>query len=246
MKVNVAMNPAEIACLKGTAMPGVLCVVFDVLRATSSMVTGLAHGMHEIIPVETIEEALEWHRNSPGMLLAGERGGDRIEGFTLGNSPREYVGHSGARVVTTTTNGTVALRACVGASEVWVGAVLNLQALAEAIAGRAPSGLLLVCAGTFDTLALEDVWAAGRLLGLLEARGVAAHWSDAAHTAAAVARTWPDALAPLRASRNGRALVAAGREEDLEWCARESHLPVVGCMVEGVIRGRTGREVVAG
>lgn len=236
MKVHVALHPAEIASLKGTVMPGVLCVVFDVLRATSSILTGLAHGMREIVPVETVEEALEWSNTEPGVLLGGERGGDRIAGFTLGNSPLEYMAHAGATVVTTTTNGTVALRACAGAGEVWVGAVLNLKTLAEAVARRAPESLMLVCAGTFDTLALEDVWAAGRLLCLLEGMHAAGDWSDGAHTAALVARSWPGAEAPLRASRNGRELVRAGRVADLEWCAQESHLPVVGRMLGGRIQ----------
>jgi 2-phosphosulfolactate phosphatase len=236
MKVNVAMHPAEIARLKGTAMPGVLCVVFDVLRATSSILTGLAHGMREIIPVETIEEALQCAQDSPGVLLGGERGGDRIPGFALGNSPAEYREHPGATVVTTTTNGTVALRACAGASEIWVGAVLNLEALAGAVVRQAPEGLLLVCAGTFDTLALEDVWAAGRLLHLLEERRCAGEWSDAAATVASVARQWPEPLAPLRASRNGQALVRAGRAHDVDWCAQENLLPVVGRMEAGRIR----------
>jgi 2-phosphosulfolactate phosphatase len=244
MKVNVALHPAEIACLKGTALPGVLCVVFDVLRATSSILTGLAHGMREVIPVETIEEARALSEASPGVLLGGERGGDRIDGFALGNSPAEYQVHPGAAVVTTTTNGTVALRACAGAMEVWVGAVLNLNALAEAIVRRAPRELLLVCAGTFDTLALEDVWAAGRLLCLLEARAFAAQWSDAAATAVAVARSWPEPGAPLRASRNGQELLRAGRGADLDWCARESLLPVVGRMTAGRIRLLQGEEAV--
>jgi 2-phosphosulfolactate phosphatase len=235
MKVNVALHPAEIACLRGTALPGVLCVVFDVLRATSSIVTGLAHGVREVIPVETIEEARAWAASSPGVLLGGERGGDRIDGFTLGNSPAEYQAHPGATVVTTTTNGTVALRACAGAMEIWVGAVLNLDALAGALVRRAPRELLLVCAGTFDTLALEDVWAAGRLLCMLEARLGVLDASDAAATALAVARSWPDPASALRASRNGQALLRAGRAADLDWCARESVLPVVGRMRGGRI-----------
>jgi 2-phosphosulfolactate phosphatase len=238
MKIDVALHPAEIARLKGAALPE-LCIVFDVLRATSSILTGLAHGIREVIPVETIEEAFSWQRQSPGILLGGERMGDRIPGFALGNSPLEYTEHSGARVVTTTTNGTVALRACDGASEVWVGAVLNLQALADAVVLRAPSGILLVCAGTFDTLALEDVWAAGRLLSLLRDRNATGEWTDAAETSAAVARNWGESGAALRASRNGRALIRAGRTADLEWCARESALKVVGQMVGGRIRTLT-------
>ena len=65
-------------------------------------------------------------------MLGGERGGVRIEGFDLGNSPREYTAEAvaGRDIITTTTNGTVALRACAGAREVLAGAWVNLDVLA--------------------------------------------------------------------------------------------------------------------
>jgi len=66
-------------------------VAFDVLRATSSMVTGLAHGVEAILPVSTIEQALEERRLCPEILLGGERFGERM-GFDLGNSPFDYPG----------------------------------------------------------------------------------------------------------------------------------------------------------
>ncbi len=234
MIVDVVMHPSEIALLKGRRLTGVLCVVFDVLRATSSILTGLAHGVAEVLPVETIEEARAAAAARTGAILGGERNGNRIEGFDLGNSPSEYCQSAGAVVVTTTTNGTVALRACSGADAVWVGAVLNLGALAREIRRAAPKTLLLVGAGTFETMALEDVWAAGALLEAFED----AQWTDSARCAAAVARQWPEPAQALRLSRNGRALLDAGRGEDIEWCASLNRFDVVGEMLDGVIRAR--------
>jgi 2-phosphosulfolactate phosphatase len=234
MIVDVVMHPSEIALLKGRVLNGVCCVVFDVLRATSSILTGLAHGVAEVVPVETIEEARGAALARAGAILGGERNGDRIEGFDLGNSPLEYRSVAGAVVVTTTTNGTVALRACTGADTVWVGAVLNLGALAREIRRAAPEKLMLVCAGTFETMALEDVWAAGALLEAF----ADAQWTDSARCAAAVASQWPDPAQALRFSRNGRALLEAGRGADLDWCASLNKLDVVGEMLGGVIRAR--------
>ena len=58
MHIDVVLHPAEIAsALPARDLSGTTCVVFDVLRATSSMVTALAHGAAEIHPVGTIEEA---------------------------------------------------------------------------------------------------------------------------------------------------------------------------------------------
>ena len=76
------------------------------------MITGLAHGAAEIFPVSTIEEAFTLHAAEPGALLGGERHGEKIDGFDLGNSPFEYRECAGRTVISTTTNGTVALRAC--------------------------------------------------------------------------------------------------------------------------------------
>src|SRR4051812_27980863 len=115
MTVDAVLTPAEIALLPHAELADATCVVFDVLRATSSMVTALAHGAKEIIPVSTIEEALTARIRRPEALLGGERHGDRIEGFDLGNSPFEYREIAGRTVISTTTNGTVALRACANA-----------------------------------------------------------------------------------------------------------------------------------
>jgi 2-phosphosulfolactate phosphatase len=234
MIVDVVMHPAEIALLKGRLLTDVLCVVFDVLRATSSILTGLAHGVAEVVPVETIEEARAIAAVRQDAVLGGERNGDRIEGFDLGNSPVEYCAIPGRVVVTTTTNGTVALRACSGANAVWVGAVLNLGALAREIRRTAPEKLLLVCAGTFETMALEDVWAAGALVDAFPD----AQWTDSARCAWTVAKQWPVSSEALRLSRNGRALINACREKDVDWCASRDKFDVVGEMIDGIIRTR--------
>lgn len=235
MKVDVILDPAGIERLRERDLSRATCVVFDVLRATSSMLTGLAHGVEALIPVVTVEEALEQRERFPDALLGGERFGERIEGFDLGNSPFEYERCAGRRIITTTTNGTVALRACAGAQAVWVGAVLNVGALVARLRRELPEEVLLVCAGTFETLALEDVWAAGRVLERLGA-GWGGEWSDAAWTAWSVARAWPRGEEALRASRNGRALLSKGREVELMWCGSESALGVIGEMSLGEVR----------
>jgi 2-phosphosulfolactate phosphatase len=68
-------------------------VVMDVLRATSVMVHAMSEGALEIIPVTTVEEALDMAKGLPrsSIVLGGERGSKKIPEFDLGNSPREYV-----------------------------------------------------------------------------------------------------------------------------------------------------------
>ncbi|MEP6668502.1 MAG: 2-phosphosulfolactate phosphatase [Chthoniobacter sp.] len=232
MHIDVVLHPTEIAQLPARDLSGTTCVVFDVLRATSSMVTGLANGVSEIHPVCTIEEAHALKARLPDVVLGGERQGDPIPGFDIGNSPSEYLGLKGRRVVTTTTNGTVALRACERAARVLVGALLNLGALSAALRALAPKKVLLVCAGTFDTFALEDAYAAGRLIAELPG----ASRTDAAQTVAVLAAQYPNSLDALRLARNGQALTATDRGADVEWCAQISRFNVVGLMEAAVIR----------
>ncbi|MEO7317413.1 MAG: 2-phosphosulfolactate phosphatase [Chthoniobacteraceae bacterium] len=232
MRIAVALNPAEIARLPQRDLSRTTCVVFDVLRATSSMITALAGGAREIYPVCTIEEARELKADMPHALLGGERDGEIIHGFDVGNSPFEYRELRGRTIVTTTTNGTAALRACEGAETVLVGAMLNLTELGDEIIWRDPEELLLVCAGTFEEFALEDACAAGLLIGALAEEDL----SDSAHAALSVARHFPTPLAALRAARNGRALAAKGRGQEVEWCAQVSLFNVVGIMENAVIR----------
>jgi len=232
MKIDVVLSPPEIDLLPARDLSGTTAVVFDVLRATSSMVTALAHGAEEIYPVCTIEEALALKSIMPEAQLGGERHGDRIEGFDLGNSPKEYL-RPGKRIITTTTNGTVALKACEHAREVLVGALLNQSALSEVIASQRPEQLLLVCAGTFRELALEDVFAAGMICSSF----ADAELTDSAEVALALFRQHQgDVMGLLRKARNGRALMAAGREGDVQWCAMLDSQPVVGVLHEGAVR----------
>lgn len=231
MKIDAVLSPPEIDLLPQRDLGNTTCVIFDVLRATSSMITALGNGAKEIYPVRTIEEALALKAKLPGALLGGERHGDLIEGFDLGNSPLEYRASKAARIITTTTNGTVALRACEHAREVLAGALLNMDALRVYLQQRAPENLLLVCAGTFRELALEDVLAAGMLCQS------DAELTDAARVARSVfGQHRHHILQSLRESRNGRVLLAKDRDEELRWCAQLSLYDAVGVMKNGVIR----------
>jgi len=200
-----------------------LVVVVDVLRATSTIVEALANGARAVVPVATIEEALRLVRNlgREGALLCGERGGLRIEGFELGNSPAEFTAErvAGKTLVMTTTNGTAALVGVAGARRVYVGAFANLGAVAAAVAD-ADADVAVVCAGRGRRFALEDALCAGALLRRVRARrgrGVRAG-NDAAWVAQRLARSLVDPAPVLRRTAAARELVAVGLGADVEWC----------------------------
>jgi 2-phosphosulfolactate phosphatase len=176
MNIEVILTPAELPALANRDLRETVCVVLDVLRATSTFVTALHHGAKAVIPVGEISEALAFRQRQPDVLLGGERNGVRIRAaqaggidFDLGNSPREYTPEKvrGKTIVSTTTNGTQALRACLGAKTVLAASFLNLSATTRFIQQLHPARLVLVCAGTRENAALEDTLAAGALCEML-------------------------------------------------------------------------------
>ena len=85
-----------------------IVVVVDVLRATSSMCIAFEKGVKKMIPVSTVEEALEYRNTDENYILAAERNGKPVKSFDFGDSPQVYLDMDvrGKTVVMTTTNGT--------------------------------------------------------------------------------------------------------------------------------------------
>jgi 2-phosphosulfolactate phosphatase len=227
--LEVLFTPADFATLKSRQLNSTLCVVFDVFRATSSMVTALANGAEAIIPVGEISEALAIKQKTPSVLLAGERDGVRIRAeltggtdFDLGNSPREFTKEkvTGKSIVMTTTNGTRALRSCAHARTVLIGSFLNLQATADFILRASPENLLLICSGTYEQTAYEDALGVGALCDLLWNHLDQGGVSDSAKMARELyALAKKDVLAAASKSRNGLRLSSIPElRDDVPFC----------------------------
>jgi len=226
---EVILTPADLPALASRDLSNALCVVFDVLRATSTFVTALHRGAKAIVPVSGIAEAVAIRRRQPDALLGGERNGVRIRAaqaggidFDLGNSPREYTPEKvrGKIIVSTTTNGTRALRACAGAQTVLAASFLNLTATARTVQRLQTQALVLVCAGTRDNIATEDVLAAGALGEMLLPNSDGCVVSDSAETALNAWRTAKSNLfAAVADAENARRLLAIPElREDVAFC----------------------------
>ncbi len=245
--LEVLFTPAEFNALPARDLSQTVCVVLDVLRATSVMVQALSEGAEGLIPVGTIEEAVALHRLKPELLLAGERHGLRITAqqsggvdFLFGNSPREFTAEkvSGKSIVTTTTNGTRALQACRGASEVLVGAFLNLDAVATRL-GREKRSIVIVCSGTGEEAAYEDTLAAGALCEVLLKTGFEGRVVDSAQVAKAVyLHEKADLMGAMqRASNGARLLGMPDLKEDVAFCLQRNAVPMLAEMgKDGVVR----------
>jgi 2-phosphosulfolactate phosphatase len=141
-----------------------VCVVVDVLRASSSLVVLFERGVEEVLPAAGIPEARRLARQRPHYILCGERGGLPPRGFQYGNSPAEFaqLDMAGRGVILCTTNGTKALARVKAAPLVLVGALLNASAAATAAVEAAAEQRLdvaIVCSGEEGgtAVALEDV-----------------------------------------------------------------------------------------
>jgi 2-phosphosulfolactate phosphatase len=150
----------------GDELDGATVAVIDVLRASTVVVVALAAGGERIVVCGRVEEARDEANRLPASnrLLGGERGGERIDGFDLGNSPREYSRNvvQGKTIVFTTTNGAQALLQCSAAARVIVAGLTNLSVVAASLA-ESPN-VALLCSGTGGEISREDVLAAGAIV----------------------------------------------------------------------------------
>ena len=211
MRVHVAFTPAEEA-----AAP--LGIVVDVLRATSTIAQALSAGYRRVWCCAEIEDARRLREQTEGSLVGGERQAQRIEGFDVGASPREFLEPRADTLILSTTNGTqTILTAASRCDEVVLGSLLNLSAVAR-YARERDVDTAIFCAGFKGAFALDDAYSAGRVVALLGAER-----SDAAIAAELVAGAFADAHTALLARTYG----PPGLEEDILFCSRESVLPVV-------------------
>ena len=222
----------------GAAVQEHTAVVIDVLRASSTIVAALAAGAQAIYPVDSTEEAMKLVTSlgRADTMLAGERKGLKIEGFDLGNSPREFTPEAvgGKKIVMTTTNGTRALVAASGAERVLVASMLNLSAVARTIAD-APR-VAVICAGRDGRFAIEDALCAGMLLARLAGGAAALELEDTGRAALALAGAFGADAGFLSGTLAGRALAEIGLTEDIDWCARVDAHELVPELVDRVIR----------
>jgi len=232
-------------------------VVIDVVRATTCIVEALANGARSVQPFGSAREAQQAAAEASaagsssaagagavggGALLCGERGGLPIDGFDLGNSPREFgaAAVAGKRLLMKTTNGTAAFLAVAGAKRVLAAAFVNLGAVADRLADDADD-VLIACAGKEGAFALDDAVCAGHLALAVEARSPGAvELDDGAHAARDLARARAPSAEMLADTSAGRALAEVGLAGDLAACADVDRRAAVPEMRAGVLSLRGG------
>lgn len=227
MKLSVYFTPFGLTPKDVAGRP---VLVIDVLRAATTIVTALGNGARAVLPAETAADAMRLTNNlvREDIILAGEQGSERIEGFQCGNSPLEMTPElvGDKTLVMTTTNGTQALLAADHGGPVFVGAIINFTAAAAAAraAFQDVGELLILCGGRERRFALEDAYVAGRFAqAILPTRGRGTDIDDAAIAALQLVRRygekWKTAVSASAAAHNLKergmgADVAASTEVD--------------------------------
>jgi 2-phosphosulfolactate phosphatase len=214
-------------------------VVFDVLRATTSITAALAVGVKEVRLFGDLDSAAAAAKSfGAGALLCGESQTVKPPGFDLGNSPGAFQKnlHAGRTAFMATTNGTQALIAARQAQSLFTGALVNAAAVSRELIRRQLS-VTLLCAGTQGQIALEDVLGAGAMLHHLFADANAEPIGDAAMMSLQLFHMHHHSLPQiLEQTVGGRNIIKAGLGEDIPFCAGLNALPIVGVVQDDPLR----------
>jgi len=227
-KIHVLARKEEIDTVR---LPGKIAIVLDVLFATSTIATALAHGARAVTPTldEAAARAAAARHPQDSVVLAGELYAETLPGFAP-PMPQALLAHgiSDKHVIYSTTNGTVALMSMSGAEQVYAAALLNGRAVVEHVLDAHPDRtILIICAGSMGNFNFEDFYGAGYLVDLVAKRlGERADFSDAARAARRIFRAG-DPLPSLLDCRVGRMMVERGFAHEVEYAAQLSVLPVV-------------------
>ncbi len=214
-----------------------VAIVVDALRASTTIALLLDHGVTRVQVVAEVDDARALADDTPGALLVGERRGERLPGFHLGNSPLEVMASprmDGRTAIFTSSNGAQRLTACEEADRVLVGAVCNATAVAEwtrQYADATGRPVVFVAAGKYPDEAFISPEDEATCTYLAFRTGL-----PIAEDACAYADQWERELifhgleTIFRTSRHAQRLMEIGYSEDVFFCARpdtSAALPVV-------------------
>lgn len=237
MNMDIITSAGDI---KREKILGKTVVVIDMLRATSVITTAAANSCREVIPVLTIEDALELAKKYNGnCILGGERKAVKIEGFNCSNSPLEYTKElvENKSIILTTTNGTRAIKGCEGAKDIFIGCMLNALKLSEEIMKKG-NDIVLVNAGTYDQFSMDDFICSGYIIDCIlniTGRACDIELSDICKTAHYVYEMNKDIKGFIKNASHYKRIESLGLLADLEYCVQKSIIDVVPVYKDGVI-----------
>ena len=219
-------------------------VVIDVLRATTTIAWALENGADSVQVFADVDELKNEAKSfsEKDKILVGERGGKKLDGFDLGNSPLGVSTENvrGKRVFMSTTNGTRSLHRVRESKSLYTMALPNRRAIAERLISDNPNEVWIVGSGWGGSYSLEDSLAAGALASLLiDQLDSVKVLNDEMMASLALWKTWEnDVEGCLRIASHGQRLAGIGNhDDDFACCASLDNLSVIPKQIEmGILR----------
>lgn len=214
-------------------------VIIDVLRASSTIVSAFMNGAKAIIPVGDMGEASKIAQNvdSDNYLLCGEKDGEKIEGYDLGNSPLEYTKEivEGKNLIFNTTNGTKAIKKSLGSSKTYIASFLNVGTIVKELKNQ-EKDVVLVCAGWKGRLAFEDMLLAGNIIYLLSDGNLSNDSRDGAKVAFGLYDKYGNDISTvIHQSNHAMRLKDIIGRSDIDYCCQVDITDMLPRLKEGMI-----------
>lgn len=230
-------------CRRACETAGV-AVMVDALRASTTIPMLFQHGLRRLLVVAEVEDARTLAEMMPGTLLVGERGGQRLPGFDLGNSPLEIAQFAelpGKTAIFTSSNGAQRLTACQQAEHIFVASLCNSTALQKCLYHYAQYrnlNVIFISAGKFpdeEYISLEDDASSVFLASSIG-------WPIASESAAHY-QYWQSAIiqeglsAIFHRSAHAKLLDEIGFADDVEFCSRENTINTLPTVTGPIMLG---------
>lgn len=236
LKLDICLSPSLIANyeLENTSV-----VIIDIVRASSTIATALSYGIEHILTLDDIDATRKL--KGEDYLIAGERGGDKIEGFDYGNSPISFMDRKleGKKLAMTTTNGTKTIRLAKEAAansqgvEILIGAFVNYSKLRRYLFSGSKN-VLLVCSGWRNNPSVEDTLFAGKLADDLMRTNKYNFATDSASHAVLIYESAKNNLFDFIMDYSVRFREKIGQlSQDIRYCLKEDAANVIPVLKDG-------------
>lgn len=214
-------------------------IVIDIFRATSVITTAISNGCKEIIPVLTVEEAINLRDSyvDKNYLLGGERHAKKIPGFDLSNSPLEYTEDvvKDRNIILTTTNGTKALTRSIGAYKILIGCLLNASAIArEAI--KYNKDIVIVNSGTNGQFSIDDFICTGFILNEMKKLTDCLEMTDICMAAYLTYKSNKNISEYIKNARHYKVMMKLNLQNDVKFCLRPNKFDITPEYCKGSIK----------
>jgi 2-phosphosulfolactate phosphatase len=218
LSIEVIVSPLLFP--SGQKKENCVVVVVDVFRVGTTICAAFGQGIDKIIPVSTIEETKNYKEK--GFLVAGERGGVKLDFADFGNSPFEISSADlkGKTLVVTSTNGTQAIELAKDAGIIAIGTFTNLTFISDWLL-TLNRNIVILCSGWQQSVSLEDTVFAGALTDRLVQGNKSFKLTDSAYAAIDLWNCIKIDLATyLKRGTHYRRLVKLGAQKDLDFAVK--------------------------